>query len=96
MTGIYKITNKINGMCYIGQSIDIEQRWRKHKNYPLKYSKYPLYQAFEQFGIENFVFEVLEECKIQELDEKEKEYIKKFNSFNAGYNQTQGGSGSAG
>ena len=32
MTGIYKITNKITGDCYIGQSIDIEKRWKEHIN----------------------------------------------------------------
>ena len=31
LTGIYKITNKINGHLYIGQSIDIENRWTRHK-----------------------------------------------------------------
>ncbi len=32
MIGIYKITNKINGKCYIGQSNDIERRWKEHRN----------------------------------------------------------------
>ena len=96
MIGIYKITNKINGHSYIGQSIDITTRWRHHRNYPSKDSNYPLYLAFVKYGIDNFIFEVLEECSVDELDTKEIEYIKLFNTYNNGYNQTEGGSGSRG
>ena len=96
MVGIYKITNNINGQCYIGQSVDIKRRWQRHKNYPNTNSNYPLYLAFKKYGLENFTFETLEECEIFELDEKEKYYIEYFNSYKKGYNQTQGGSGSKG
>lgn len=51
MIGIYKITNKINGKCYIGQSKNIEERWRHHRTSKLKY---PLYLAFQKYGLENF------------------------------------------
>lgn len=87
MIGIYKITNLINNKCYIGQSIDIQRRWNKHKNSNLSY---PLYNAFRLYGLENFLFEVLEECDRAELNEKELFYIKKYNSCNPenGYNQT--------
>lgn len=91
MCGIYKITNKLNGKCYIGQSIDIIQRWRHHRNYPKSISHYPLYLAFQEYGLENFTFEVLEECDIQELDIKEQFYIQKYHSYSNGYNQTIGG-----
>lgn len=96
MIGIYKITNKINGHCYIGQSVDIATRWIHHKNYPVEKSKYPLYLAFKKYGIENFSFDLIEECSIDELNEKEIFYIKHFNSYFNGYNQTLGGSGSKG
>lgn len=96
MKGIYKITNKINKKSYIGQSIDITTRWRRHKNYPIENSKYPLYKAFQKYGIENFDFEIIEECPIADLDKKEIFYIQKFNAFYNGYNQTQGGSGTRG
>lgn len=96
MIGIYKITNKLNNHCYIGQSIDIKTRWKRHKNYPLDKSNYPLYLAFKKYGIDNFSFEVVEECFADELDEKEIFYIKYFNSYKDGYNQTEGGSGSRG
>lgn len=65
MIGIYKITNNINGKVYIGQSIDINKRWKEHKyrsQIPNKeYDKY-LYRAFRKYGLENFTFEILEEC----------------------------------
>lgn len=84
MIGIYKITNKINQKCYIGKSIDIEHRFKKHQTDALwisdknfKYN-YPLYQAFRKYGIENFSFEILEECKEEELDTKEQFYYDLF------------------
>lgn len=94
MCGIYKITNTINGKCYIGQSINIEERWRHH-HYPSKgVSHYPLYLAFDKYGLENFTFEVLEECSQKELNDKEIAYIEKYNSYIDGYNQTRGGQNS--
>lgn len=92
--GIYKITNKINGHSYIGQSVDIERRWRQHINFPKENSKYPLYQAFVKYGIENFSFEILELCQKEKLDNREIYFITKFNTYCNGYNQTCGGSGS--
>jgi group I intron endonuclease len=66
--GIYKITNSINGKVYIGLSTNIEKRWNKHRsvmtNPKERNYKYPLYCAMRKYGIENFTFEVLEECKI--------------------------------
>ena len=95
--GIYKITNLINGKCYIGQSVDILRRWRNHKETSKNSSKeayeYPLYRAFRKYGIENFSFEILEECKKEELDIKETFYINKYNSLDEGYNQVLVGQG---
>lgn len=95
--GIYKITNLINGKCYIGQSVDILRRWRNHKETSKNSSKeayeYPLYRAFRKYGLENFSFEILEECKKEELDIKETFYINKYNSLNEGYNQVLVGQG---
>ena len=93
--GIYKITNLINGKSYIGQSKNITTRWRRHRT--SAYNKndcsyeYPLYRAIRKYGLENFSFEILEECLVKELDEKERFYIEKFNSFEEGYNQNKGG-----
>lgn len=92
MVGIYKITNKINGHSYIGQSIDIKRRWRDHKSKWVN-QNYPLQKAFKKYGMKNFSFEVLEECNVKELDEKEIYYINKFDTYNNGYNATTGGQG---
>lgn len=95
--GIYKITNLVNGKVYIGQSQDIYIRWYDHKKSSRKKKKnIALYYAFAKYGIENFSFEIVEECPLEELDEKEILYIKKYNSYinweNAnGYNMTVGG-----
>lgn len=71
MTGIYQITNTTNNKKYIGQSVNITDRWREHRkraNYSTEY----LYQAMRKYGISNFVFEVLEECLVEELNDKER------------------------
>ena len=74
-TGIYKITNLINHNAYIGLSINIEKRWQEHKersqNISNKEYNKVLYKAFRKYGIDNFKFEILEECKSEELKEKE-------------------------
>ena len=105
MIGIYKIENLINSKVYIGQSTDIKERWANHKRVIFENNKrseikkrYPLYLAFEKYGIENFSFEILEECSLEELDTKEQFYIKKYNSYidfpnSNGYNLTLGGDG---
>lgn len=87
MIGIYKITNIINNKCYIGQSVCIEKRWENHKCKNGN-KDYPLYRAFRKYGIDNFVFEVLEECSKDDLSERELFYIKQYDSVNNGYNQT--------
>lgn len=99
MVGIYCITNLINGKRYIGQSIRIENRWEEHKRnaFDLSREEYnkPFYQAIRKYGLDNFKFEILEECKVEELDEKEKYWIKYYQTFppdlDKGYNLTPGG-----
>lgn len=85
MVGIYKITNRINNKCYIGQSRCIEKRWSSHRSSCLDY---PLYRAFRKYGLENFDFEIIEECCINELNNREIYWIAHFNSIDNGYNQT--------
>ena len=65
--GIYKITNQINGKSYIGQAIDIQTRWNKEKTRAfdlnsLEYEK-TLSQAFRKYGLNNFTFEIIEQCE---------------------------------
>ena len=91
MIGIYKITNTTNGKCYIGQSRDIEARWAKHLSSYKSYPEWELYRAFKKYGIGAFSFEVIEECTIEELNEREIYWIAHFDSFNNGYNMTLGG-----
>lgn len=100
MIGIYKITNLINGKIYVGQSNNIERRFAQHKS-PYeqeRFSDKPLYKAFKKYGIENFTFEIIEECIIDELDIKEIYWIKELNSLvhQNGYNITAGGNGNVG
>ena len=94
-TGIYKITNKLNGKCYIGQSIFIERRWKDERNgafnqYDNEYNS-ARSRAFRKYGLENFNFEVIEECLPSELNEKEIYWIQYYDSYNNGYNETTGG-----
>lgn len=100
MIGIYKITNKINNKTYIGQSICIERRFAQHKS-PYeqeRFSDKPLYKAIKKYGIENFSFEVVEECSVDQLNKKEAYYINLYNSLchENGYNILSGGEGSYG
>lgn len=100
MTGIYKIENKINGKVYIGQSVNIETRWKDERKRAFNQNaheyEYPLSRAFRKYGLENFSFEVIEECLKNELNDKEKYWIEQYNSFIDGYNQTLGGDNPSG
>lgn len=97
MIGIYIITNQINGKVYIGQSQNIELRWKAHRNRPFNsnsndYEK-PLYRAIRKYGLDNFSFQILEQCDIKDLDNREKYWIDYYKStdVNNGYNLTKGG-----
>lgn len=96
--GIYKITNKLNGHSYIGLSKNIERRFSDHKtkafssNRPDDKSKV-LYQAFRKYGLESFSFEVIEECKAEDLAEREVYWIEFYQTYlnRNHYNETPGG-----
>ena len=98
MSYIYKITNLVNGKEYIGQtSLSIQERFKQHIHDASKeyYNNRPLYNAINKYGVENFIIEKLEECSPQEVNQKEIEYINKFNTYSNGYNATLGGEGSS-
>lgn len=92
MTGIYMIKNKLNNKVYIGQSVNVEQRFRQHKA-AIKGSDKSWYpQAREESNsLEDFDFRVLQECKKEELDELEEYWVNYYDSFNTGYNVTKDG-----
>ena len=92
-TGIYKITNLLNGLCYIGQAVDVKKRWSEHIKCGLGIDTpagNKLYAAMRQDGINNFSFELLEQCPQEELNRKEKFYIETFDSCDCGYNSNKG------
>lgn len=72
MIGIYKITSP-SGKIYIGQSINIEKRFKTYKRLTCK-EQIRLYNSFKKYGIENHIFEVLEQCTIELLNERERFY----------------------
>ena len=89
ISGIYKITNTITNDFYIGSSKDVKLRWAVHKCQSV-WKKYPnkqLYQDMKNYGTDKFVFEILEEVEIEELKEKEQQFIETlkptYNNYNA-------------
>ena len=102
LIGIYKITNLINNKVYIGQTINYERRIDEHiRHYSnSNYHDFDslLYKAIRKYGIDNFSFEMIEECATNELDDKEIKWIKEYNAYcnwpqSNGYNMTIGGQG---
>lgn len=73
MIGIYKITNP-KGKVYIGQSININRRFNEYKKMLCSQSK-KLFNSLQKYGVENHIFEVIEECNAEQLNNKEEYYI---------------------
>ena len=72
---IYKITNKINGKSYIGQTRKtIEKRFNEHFSDRYRKMKSPLHRAFNKYGIKSFELSLICECDVSELNDKEIEY----------------------
>lgn len=92
--GIYKITNLENGRSYIGQTRQaFKERWRTHLKRGVKAepgTQNKLYAAMWEDGVENFTFEVLATCSVDELNQKEREYITLYHADTWGYNGTGG------
>lgn len=90
---IYKITNNVNGKCYIGQTIKtIEQRIYRHK-YKSDPNKMPISAAIKKYGFENFTVEVLLSCCCdqQELNDQELRLVNELNTWSpCGYNLRAG------
>ncbi|WP_144509870.1 GIY-YIG nuclease family protein [Bacillus sp. FJAT-22090] len=90
MATIYKFTNKVNGKSYVGQTINPRQRFNAHKssafnpNSPEYHKRF--YRDIRQYGWDNFIYEILEECEDTESKDREDFYIKALNTVEEGYN----------
>ncbi len=87
-TGIYKITNLENQMCYVGQAINIAERWKQHIKRGIgaeQPTRNKLYPAMLALGVENFTFEIIEECKPQDLNAREDYWQDYFKAKEYGY-----------
>ena len=93
--GIYKITNIIDGKMIIGLSSNIFSRWWQHKKLLRKNKHYNSYlqNAWNKYGEQNFVFEILLECPEEKLNEEEIRLIKEYSTTkkDKGYNILIGG-----
>lgn len=92
-TGIYKLTNTKNQKIYIGQAVELGTRWKEHIKCGLGIDtpNNILYKAMLKDGVENFTFEVLEECDRSQLNDREKYYIDFYKAQEWGYNMSKGG-----
>lgn len=86
---IYKATCLQNNCSYIGQTIrPLKIRRREHER---AQDSYAFHQAIRKYGKDNFVWEVIEECLNESLDEREKYWIAFYDTYYNGYNETKGG-----
>ena len=87
-TGIYKITNLENGMCYVGQAVDIAERWKQHIKRGIGAdppTSNKLYPAMLAIGVENFTFEIIEQCNGSKLSEREQYWQDFYHAKDFGY-----------
>lgn len=92
--GIYKITNKNTGKSYIGQSNDIERRFKEHQIVGER-SRIPVDVAIQKYGKDSFTYEIVEQCAIEDLNIKEEYWIAYYDTMNNGYNCNPGGNQSS-
>lgn len=100
--GIYSITCVPNGKVYIGRSVQIPVRRKRHE-YDLRdgiHTNTEMQEDYNYYGKQSFKFDLVEEVPrnipSEDLDALEMEYIEKYNSFYDGYNMTEGGFGNTG
>lgn len=79
--GIYKITSP-SGKIYIGQSRHCLYRWKYHYSKLHCKRQRHLYNSLLKYGFDNHVFEILERCALEKLDDLETKYIKQYDSTN--------------
>lgn len=87
MSCIYFIKNKLDGRMYIGQTVQqLETRMKQHLKDSLEVDL-----DIQRLGLDKFEYGILEECNSEELDEKEIQYIAKYDTYYNGYNNQLGG-----
>lgn len=85
ISGIYCITNVVNGKSYVGQSIDISRRLTAH--YKMAGHQSALYSAMRKYGPENFICNILEKCDMESLNAAESWWMQELGSVSPnGYN----------
>lgn len=90
--GVYKITHIASGKSYIGISKNIYRRWIQHKSWVnTGKRRSAIYAAMQKYGIDSFTWQVIEQCKVDELEVREQHWIAVFDTFRNGYNLTAGG-----
>ena len=91
---LYRVTNKINGKIYIGQTVNPSARWWQHRNDAAE-PKIPFHHAIKKYGAHNFEFEIIASCKgFDNTNAIETELVKQYDSYvtdGKGYNATHGG-----
>ena len=92
MVGIYKITNP-EGKIYIGLSKNIKRRWLDYKNSTSMSNNSFLKESLKKYGYSNHIFEIKEECTLEELRSREKFWINYYQSNKTGLNGNKGGCG---
>lgn len=91
MIGIYKITEKENpNNFYIGKSNDIQRRFYEHQTKTYEQSRIPFDGYIKEKGKNAFIYEILEECELEQLSEKEKYWVEKLEAKKSG-NKFDGG-----
>lgn len=81
MIGIYKITSP-SGKIYIGQSVNIERRFKDYKNFRSGKNQIRLNNSFKKYGVINHIFEIIEECEFEELNNRERYWQETYNVIN--------------
>ena len=92
-SGIYKITCQETKEIYIGKSTDIKNRWQQHCKAAFNCGTIAsslLHRKMQQYGIENFTFELLEVVPKDKLSEREKFYIDFYKTKETGLNERNG------
>ena len=94
-SAVYKITHIDSGMCYIGQTTNVKERWRKHLKCGLGIetpATNSFYQGLMKYGVWNFTWEIIEFCPKEKLNEIEKYWIDFYQTNTWGWNSKGGNS----